>query len=248
MRDRIEIRQKRYILAGMPDDTFPMRINKYIAKRGIATRRDADALIEKGLVFISGRRAVLGDKVEENDKVEVRGARTSYRYFAYYKPVGVITHSPQFGEKDILRSIPLRSVFPVGRLDKRSSGLVLLTDDARVTDRLLNPAFEHEKEYRVSVKETLPNNFKRRVEQGVDIEGYVTKPCRVTIRGEKKFSIVLTEGKKHQVRRMCDAMKVTVDTLERIRVMNITLGSLRPNEYREVKGDELDEFLGSLGL
>lgn len=232
----------------MADEAYPMRINKYIAMRGVATRKDADMLIEKGLVRINGRLAVLGDKVAASDVVDVRGARKNFRYFAYYKPVGVITHSPQYDEKDIMRSIPLRSVFPVGRLDKRSSGLIILTDDARVTDRLLNPEFAHEKEYRVSVKEALPNSFKRLMERGVDIGGYMTKPCRVALHGQKKFSITLTEGKKHQIRRMCDALKVGVDTLERVRVMNIKLGDLKPNGCVEIRGTERAKLLESLGL
>jgi pseudouridine synthase len=232
----------------MTSDPYPMRINKYVASRGIATRKDADTLIEKGLVTINGRKAVLGDKVQETDKIEVKGARTKYRYFAYYKPSGVITHSPQYGEKDIMRSIPLRSLFPVGRLDKRSSGLIILTDDARVTDRLLNPAFAHDKEYRVTTQTELPSNFKKVMERGVDIGGYVTKPCLVEIRSDNKFTITLTEGKKHQIRRMCDALKMSVAQLERVRVMNIKLGALKPNEYREITGVEQAQFLKAIGL
>lgn len=229
-------------------DTYPMRINKYLAMRGISTRKDADTLIKKGLVRINGRRAVLGDKVSETDKIEAEHTRKHYRYFAYNKPVGVITHSPQYDEKDILHSIPLRSLFPVGRLDKRSSGLIVLTDDARVTERLLSPRFEHDKEYHVTTKEKLPNNFKARMEHGVNIEGYVTKDCHIEVRGDKAFSIILTEGKKHQIRRMCDAMKVSVDTLQRVRVMQIRLGNLKPNEYRELNESERAQFLKALGL
>jgi pseudouridine synthase len=229
-------------------EEYPMRINKYIAMRGIATRKDADTLIGKGLVYVNGRRAVLGDKVVGTDTVEVRGARKNYRYFAYHKPVGVITHSPQHDEKDIMRSIPLRSVFPVGRLDKRSSGLIILTDDARITDRLLNPAFVHDKEYRVTTKEALPEDFKMNMEQGVDIGGYVTRPCRIKLLGKQAFEVTLTEGKKHQIRRMCDALKVSVATLVRVRVMNIKLATLKPNEYREIQSAELADFIKSLGL
>lgn len=232
----------------MTDAAYPMRINKYLAHRGIATRKNADALITKGLVTINGRKAVLGDKVEEKDVVETQHVPKKYRYFAYNKPVGVITHSPQYDEKDILRSIPLRSIFPVGRLDKRSSGLIILTDDSRVTERLLSPRFEHDKEYRVTTREVLPNNFKKRMEAGVDIEGYMTKPCQVEIRGENAFTITLTEGKKHQIRRMCDALKVSVDTLERVRVLQVKLGGLKPNEYRELDTAERARFLKALGL
>lgn len=227
---------------------FPMRINKYLAHRGYSTRKDGDTLISRGLVFVNGRRAALGDKVREADTVEVRGARKKYRYFAYNKPVGIITHSPQFGEKDILAATSLTNVFPVGRLDKRSHGLIILTDDARITDKLLNPEYVHEKEYRVGTKQDLPSNFKKRIEAGVDIEGYMTRPCTVHIEGARIFTITLTEGKKHQIRRMCAALAIDVSNLERIRIMNIKLGILRSGEHREIRGVELEQFLKALGL
>ena len=230
------------------EPTYPMRINKYLAMRGIATRKDADTLIAQGKVTINGRKAVLGDKVMEADKVEAKGMRNDFRYFAYNNPNGVVTHSPQFGEKDIENSIPLQALFPVGRLDKRSSGLIILTDDARVTDRLLNPKFAHDKEYRVTCANDIPPNFKKRMEQGVDIGGYITKPCHIELVNETKFNIILTEGKKHQIRRMCDAVKAPAIELQRVRIMNIRLGSMKPNEYRELKGIELSQFLTSLGL
>lgn len=225
-----------------------MRINKYLAHKGIATRKDADSLVESGAVSINGRRAVLGDKVQEKDKVLVKGTKRKYRYFAFHKPVGVVTHTAQFGEKDARQSSAIKGVFPVGRLDKRSHGLLLLTDDARVTDRLLNPNYVHEKEYRVRVEKELPPNFIKRMESGVNIEGYVTKKCRVQVKGEKRFFITLTEGKKHQIRRMCAALCVNITELERVRVMNIQLGELKPGQSREIIGAELQRFLKDLGL
>src|SRR3989344_8210359 len=140
-------------------DWYPMRINKYLAHRGFATRKEADVLIEKGFVRINGREAVLGDKVQEKDKVDVKHIGKTHRYFAYNKPKGVITHSPQLGEKEIETSTKLKDVFPVGRLDKASHGLIILTDDARITDRLLSPRYDHDKEYFVQVRQELPNNF-----------------------------------------------------------------------------------------
>ena len=236
-------------------DAYPMRINKYLAHRGFATRKAADMLIEKGLVKINGRRAVLGDKVGESDNVEVKHASKKYRYFAYNKPVGVITHSPQLGEKDITGSTSLKDVFPVGRLDKASHGLIILTDDARITDRLLSPAYEHEKEYFVKVRQELPTNFKKRIEAGVHIEGYLpdgqvgkTKRCRVDVLGPKSFRITLTEGKKHQIRRMCAALRLDIVDLERVRIMNIKLGRLPSGAHHKIEGEELTQFLKSLGL
>lgn len=237
------------------DAIYPMRINKYLAQKGYATRRGADELIEKKRVYINGQVAVLGDKVEEDDKVEVKGGGKSNAklvYFAYHKPVGVITHSPQDEEEDIrerVAEIPeLAGTFPVGRLDKGSSGLIILTNDGRITDRLLNPEYEHEKEYIVKTKERLRDSFKANMEGGLDIEGDHTKPAKVRILGNSTFSIVLTEGKKHQIRRMVVALFNEVVTLQRVRVMNVMLGTLKPGAFRAIEGDELTVFLKSLGL
>ncbi|MCE9644087.1 rRNA pseudouridine synthase [Candidatus Parcubacteria bacterium] len=229
---------------------FPMRINKYLAHKGYATRTGADALIEAKKVYLNGELAVLGAKVEEDDLVEVRDNKKpkEHIYLAYHKPVGIITHSPQKGEKDIRSSIPLSSVFPVGRLDKDSSGLLILTNDGRITDRLLNPEYEHDKEYVVTVRKTLANNWKTRMERGVFIEDYTTKECKVEIVDERTFKIILTEGKKHQIRRMCAALGNDVETLTRIRIMNVELGNTPAGSYRRLEGEELKTFLASLGL
>ncbi len=234
-------------------DDYPMRINKYLAHKGVATRRDADALIAAKRIYINGRVAVLGDKVDEGDVVEMRGkdAKAATRaYYAYHKPREVVTHSAQGDDEDIstLLKGELKGLFPVGRLDKDSSGLVILTNDGRITDRLLNPKYDHEKEYVVRTKDPLRESFKHYMEQGVQIEDEMTRPTQVRIMGERVFSITLTEGKKHQIRRMVVAMHNEVKTLERVRVMNITLGKLRPGEARKIEGKELETFLKSLGL
>lgn len=228
---------------------YPMRINKYLAHEGVATRRGADELIAKKKVLINGRIAELGDKVEKTDRVELVGKMNpkKYLYYAYNKPVGVITHSPQLGEKDIKTSVPM-DVFPIGRLDKDSSGLIILTNDGRVTDRLLNPEYDHEKEYRVRTLEPLRDSFKKAMEGGVNIEGYLTAPCTVRKTGPKSFNITLTEGKKHQIRRMVSAMHNSVVELERVRILNIRLDGLEPGEWRPILGDELATFLAHIGM
>lgn len=228
-----------------------MRINKYLAHEGIATRRGADELIARGKVLINARVAVLGDKVNKGDKVELRGKSSPnmYLYYAYNKPVGVITHSPQLGEKDIKKSVALsKDVFPIGRLDKDSSGLIILTNDGRITDRLLNPDYVHEKEYRVRTSEPLRESFKKFMGAGVNIEGYQTKPCIVRKTGPKSFNITLTEGKKHQIRRMVSAMHNTVVELERTRILNIRLDNLATGTWRAIEGDELKTFLAQIGI
>ncbi|MEN9561438.1 MAG: pseudouridylate synthase specific to ribosomal small subunit, rRNA pseudouridine2604 synthase [Candidatus Parcubacteria bacterium] len=232
----------------MNPDTFPMRINKYLAHKNLCTRREADTLIEAGKVLINGTRARLGDKVRQTDEVKVLFRVKKYRYFAYNKPKGVITHSPGEGEQDIRQSIPLVGVFPIGRLDKDSHGLIILTDDGRITDKLLNPDYEHDKEYVVTTRETLPSNFKTKMESGVNIEGYMTKPALVHVLSPKRFSIKLIEGKKHQIRRMVAAFGGTVADLERRRILNIQLGNLKVGAHRELKGEELKDFLATLGV
>ena len=226
-----------------------MRINRYLAKQGLATRRGADALIARGLVHLNDRVAVLGDQVTEGDRVELiaKAPKKQYAYYAYHKPRGVITHSPQQGEKEVKEMVPL-GVFPIGRLDKDSSGLLILTDDGRVTDRLLNPEYTHEKEYRVRTVDNLRESFASYLERGVDIDGYVTKPAQVRKTGPRSFSIVLTEGKKHQIRRMVAALHNSVESLERVRVLNIRLDDLAPGAYRPIEGEELQAFLSGIGL
>jgi pseudouridine synthase len=233
-----------------PENEYPMRINKYLAHQGIATRRAADDLIAKKKVLINGRIAVLGDKVVETDRVELAGTIPSRQnlYFAYNKPVGTITHSPQLGEKDIKGSVPIDGVFPIGRLDKDSSGLLILTNDGRITDRLLNPDYDHEKEYQVRVAENLREGFKKAIEGGVNIEGYLTAPCKVRKTGPKSFNITLTEGKKHQIRRMVAALHNQVTDLERVRILNIRLENLKSGAWRPIAGDELQTFLSQIGM
>ncbi|OHB25819.1 MAG: hypothetical protein A2542_00945 [Parcubacteria group bacterium RIFOXYD2_FULL_52_8] len=227
-----------------------MRINKFLAHKGYSTRRGADELVEKKKVFINGELALLGSKINEGDVVEVRRTQKpkEHVYYAYNKPRGVITHSPQRGEKDVVADANLRNVFPVGRLDKESRGLMILTNDGRITDRLLNPDYVHEKEYIVETTQKLRESFKDYMEAGVKIDDYVTKPCVVKIMGERSFRIVISEGKKHQIRRMVVAMHNEVADLERVRVMNIALGKLPLGSTRPIVSKELETFLQALGL
>jgi 23S rRNA pseudouridine2604 synthase len=237
----------------MPEE-YPMRINKYLAQQGHATRKGADELIAAGKVRLNGHVAQLGDKVHEGDTVEVKAAKRpkTYRYFAYHKPRGVVTHSAQGDDSDILmlakKNPELAGTFPVGRLDKDSYGLIVLTDDGRVTDRLLNPKYEHDKEYVVKTTQPLRSNFKEKLQAGVLIEDYMTKPSKVKIMGDKTFAITLTEGKKHQIRRMVVALFNEVADLKRTRVMNVELGNLASGKHRSIEGEELKTFLVSLGL
>lgn len=233
---------------------FPARINKYLAQLGVASRREADALIEQGKVKINGKKAVVGQSVTATDLVEVIGNTKPKSYLAYYKGRGIITHSPAAGETDIAtrlaKDFGITHVAPVGRLDKDSEGLIILSNDGRITGPLLEPGQNHEKEYDVSVNKPVSSSFVRAMETGVDIEGYCTKPAVMerNARSDKRFRLTLVEGKKHQIRRMCAALGYQVDALKRVRVINIQLGKLKPNQYRKIQGAELKTFLAELGV
>lgn len=234
----------------MEDIHYPVRINKYLALKKFCSRKEADELIGQKKVSINGKLAILGAKVRAGDKITVENAKKSLLYLAYNKPKGIITHSPQEKEKSIkeITRIP-RGVFPVGRLDKDSHGLIILTNDGRVTDKMLNPKYEHQKEYVVKTNRPVYDKFLDRMANGVRLDdGYVTKKCITKKLGQNIFSIILTEGKNRQIRRMCGVLGRQVLDLQRIRVLNIKLGQLKPGQYRNIIGKELSDFLHSLDL
>jgi 23S rRNA pseudouridine2604 synthase len=229
---------------------YPVIINKYLALKKISSRKEADRLLKAGKIMVNGKLGEPGQMITATDKVEVDLGNKNLVYLAFNKPRGIITHSPQGEEQsiaDILRfHLP---VFPIGRLDKMSSGLIILTNDGRITDKLLNPDFAHEKEYEVDVDRPITPEFLKKMAAGVELDdGYVTKKCRIKKIREKTFLIILTEGKKHQIRRMCEALGQKVVDLHRLRIMNIALNGLPAGKYRQIIGPELIEFLGYLEL
>lgn len=229
-----------------------IRINKYIAEQGWASRREADALISAGKILVNGTPAVIGQKVSERDVVELVGDTKKKTYLAYYKGRGVITHSPAPGEVDIATRLKkdygLTDVHPVGRLDKDSEGLLILSNDGRITGPLLDSEHHIEKTYEVEVDKDVNNFLLKHLAKGVDIEGYKTKPAKAAQRSDKRFLLTLTEGKKHQIRRMCAALGFQVQSLKRVKIANIELGKLKPNQYRKIAGEELNAFLKTLGV
>lgn len=229
---------------------YPIRINKYLAEQKIASRREADELIEQGKVKINGRKAVLGELVDETDKITVEGKLKKHVYLAFNKPEGIVTHSPQEGESCIADILKFNTeVFPIGRLDKDSRGLILLSNDGRATDLVLNPAKYHEKEYEVQTEQMIKNNFIEQMEKGVRLDdGYITKKCALKQTSDFSFSIILTEGKKRQIRRMCKALGYKIVDLNRVRIMNIKLQKLKLGSFRIISGKEQEEFLVELGL
>jgi pseudouridine synthase len=227
-----------------------MRINKYLALKNYASRRGADELIKKRQVTINGKVAHLGDHVQISDTVEVRlkGKPAPLVYLAYNKPKGVSSESIGKGSKTAANSGPLKDVFPIGGLDKDAHGLMILTNDGRITNKLLSPLYDFEREYRVATKEPLRSSFKQKMQQGVKIEREQTKKCKVEIVHEKLFRVILTEEKKNQVRRMCVALFQEVIDLERTRILNIKLGTLKAGAHRKIEGEELITFLKALKL
>ncbi len=221
-----------------------------MAARGIASRREADRLIALGKVFVNGKKAVLGERVKETDEITLnRPKNFSYAYYAYHKPAGIVTTNKSEGEKDIVDTLHLpENVVPQGRLDKDSTGLILLSNDGRITKPLLEPSFYHEKEYEVTVDKDIREGDLRKLARGVDIGDYTTRPAVVKRINTDKFSIILTEGKNRQIRRMCEKLNYHVSSLKRIRVMNIKLGTLKPGALRKLTSPELKTFLKSLGL
>ena len=229
---------------------YPVIVNKYLALKKISSRKEADRLLKAGKIMVNGKLAEPGQMIDKGDRVEVDQGDKNLVYLAFNKPRGIITHSPQEGERSIADILRFHEkVFPIGRLDKMSSGLIILTNDGRITDKLLNPDFFHEKEYEVDVDRPITQEFLKQMAAGVELDdGYVTKKCRIKKLREKTFLIILTEGKKHQIRRMCDALGQKVVDLHRLRIMNIALNGLPAGKYRQLVGPELKVFLKSLGL
>lgn len=243
-----------YAMRYMEPVEYPIRINRYLALKQYASRREADRLVEDGQIRINGKVAVNGDKVQKGDTVTVgAGAKALAKqriYLAYCKPEGIVTHSPERGQKSIADILDFEGrMFPIGRLDMDSRGLIILTNDGRITDKLLNPEGAHEKEYLVRVDKPVNPEFIASMARGVILDdGYKTKKCVVESTGAKQFRITLTEGKKRQIRRMCEALGYEVTDLLRIRIMNIRLRDLRAGEYRQLKGVELQTFLKGIGI
>lgn len=232
---------------------YPLRINRYLLLKGFCSRRMADKLIERGEVNINGKAATLGQKVQEGDKVTVsknmQHMPTNYSYYIYNKPRGIVSHNPQRGEQGVENVSGLgNKVSPVGRLDKASNGLMLLTDDGRIIDKILNPKFAHQREYEVTVDKKIKDRDLKRMAVGINIEGYMTKQAKTRRLGDKSFSITLIEGKKHQIRRMCAALGYQVKTLTRVRMMHLSINNLTEGKYRELTNDEKKELLDNASI
>jgi 23S rRNA pseudouridine2604 synthase len=231
------------------------RINKYLAELGIASRRGADDLIKKGRVFINGKKAQPGDQVSQTDEVKVGkkllSARQSQRpvYILFNKPVGIITTTDRRKPDNILDKVGYgERIFPVGRLDVESSGLILLTNDGELANRLTHPSFEHEKEYVVTVEEPVKQTRIHSMAKGVLLDNKMTAPAKAKKLGKHQFSIALTEGRNRQIRRMCEMYEYTVKGLQRVRILNLRIKGIREGTWRKIRKDELKSLKYKLDL
>ena len=225
------------------------RINKYLSEVGFCSRRAADKLIEEGKVTINGEITEIGSKVEEGDQVEVEGQKiinpTKQKtiYLAFNKPIGIVCTTDRRVEPDnIIDFIKYpKRIFPIGRLDKPSEGLIFLTNDGDIVNKILRARNNHEKEYIVSVNRPINKDFIQSMSNGVEILDTITKNCFVKQLGQKKFKIILTQGLNRQIRRMCESLGYRVQSLKRVRIMNIKL-DLPTGKYRELTKEELLEL------
>ncbi|MFH7524981.1 23S rRNA pseudouridine(2604) synthase RluF [Aeromonas sp. A5] len=226
-----------------------MRLNKYISESGICSRREADRFIEQGHVFINGKRAGVGDQVFAGDLVKVNGQVIEPReadslvFIALNKPVGIVS-TTEAGEKDNIVDFVNHStrIFPIGRLDKDSQGLIFLTNHGDLVNKILRAGNDHEKEYLVTVDKPVTDDFIKGMAAGVPILGTVTKKCKVKKEAPFVFRITLVQGLNRQIRRMCEHFGFEVTKLERIRIMNVSLKGLPVGEWRDLDGDELIEL------
>ena len=233
-------------------ESLPKRLNKYLSEAGFCSRRSADKLIDEGRVKINGTLATMGEKVNPQDEIEVDGEiiknnKKISTYIAFNKPMGIVcTTDTRVEKNNIIDFInyPTR-IFPIGRLDKDSEGLILLTDDGDIVNKILRSSNNHEKEYIVTIDKTISQTFIKRMSEGVPILDTITKPCKIQKLSRNSFRITLTQGLNRQIRRMCEYLNYKVESLQRVRIMNINLKS-KVGSYRDLTHEELKTLKNSL--
>ncbi|MBD3584751.1 23S rRNA pseudouridine(2604) synthase RluF [Salinimonas sp. HHU 13199] len=233
--------------------TNSTRLNKFISETGFCSRRDADKYIEQGAVQINGVRAEVGTKVVPGDTVKVNGKlikpadKSKFVVLALNKPVGVVSTTDSAERANIVNHVRYKErIFPIGRLDKDSQGLIFLTNNGDLVNKVLRAGNQHEKEYVVTVNKPVTDEFLKGMRSGVPILGTTTKRCKVTKEGHFSFKIILIEGLNRQIRRMCSYFDFEVTRLERIRIMNVNLKGLKTGQWRELSKDELSTLLKSV--
>ncbi len=238
---------------GQESEPASIRVNKFFTEQGLCSRREADRLIEGGHITVNGRTAVLGDQVHPGDVIARGGLVVPWGnqpvYIKFHKPVGVTTTTEPDVPDNIIASIghPAR-IFPIGRLDKDSSGLILLTNDGDIVNRILRAEHGHEKEYLVLVDRPFDQAFLDQMARGVVILGKSTRPCACARLGPRKFRIVLTEGRNRQIRRMCQTLGYRVAALHRVRIMHISIQGLGVGQWANLSEHERAVLLETLGV
>ena len=224
-----------------------MRLNKYLSEAGVCSRREADRLVQEGRILIDGEPAALGTQVEESSRILIDGKEIRREekkvLLVFHKPRGIECTTDLHVKKNVISYInyPIR-VYYAGRLDKDSEGLLLLTNQGELVNRMMKAGNGHEKEYVVTVDRPVTEEFLAAMGKGVPILGTVTRACKVTKEGERSFRIVLTQGLNRQIRRMCHYLGYEVKRLKRVRIMNVCLGDLAVGQYRAATGEEMEEL------
>ncbi|MDR3057298.1 MAG: 23S rRNA pseudouridine(2604) synthase RluF [Prevotella sp.] len=222
-----------------------MRINKYISDSGYCSRREADKLIEQGNVTINGKKATIGSQVLDGQEVKIYGETIINNnrpiFIAYNKPLGIVSTTDPDEPSNILDAVGHEErIFPIGRLDKDSQGLIILTNDGDIVNKMLRADNNHEKEYSVVVDRLINEDFVNKMQNGVPILGVVTRKCEVVKTGTHSFNIVLRQGLNRQIRRMCEYLGYKVLRLERIRIMHIKLGNIKIGQWKNLTQEEVD--------
>lgn len=221
-----------------------MRINKLLSNYGYCSRKEANRLIEEKRVYVNGVLCIKGQWVEEEDKILLYNKpiiKKEKIYIAFNKPIGITCTSAKEVEKNIIDYINYEDyIFPIGRLDKESEGLILLTNDGDMADKVLNSKNYHEKEYIVKVHKVIDKSFIEKMSKGVNILGIITRPCTITKINENTFKIILTQGINKQIRRMCKMLGYKVVKLKRVRIVNINIGDLEVGEFRNLSFNETE--------
>lgn len=238
---------QRLIVSELLKNPEVIRINKFISETGFCSRREADKLVEQGKVTLNGKVAVLGDKATEGDDVRINGKplkiKKSGVYIAFNKPVGITCTTERHIKGNIIDFINHKErIFPIGRLDKPSEGLIFLTSDGDIVNKILRAGNNHEKEYVVTVNKPIRPDFIQKMGNGVPILDTVTKKCFVRKDSTYVFTIILTQGLNRQIRRMCEYLGYSVTKLKRIRIMNVTLDNILVGKWRNLTENELKEI------
>lgn len=227
--------------------TEPVRINKYLSEAGVCSRREADRFIEAGKITVDGKLAVMGTKVDGTQRICVEGKEVLHNesmiLLAFNKPIGIVCTTQKKEKNNIVDYIQYpQRIYPIGRLDKDSQGLILMTNNGDIVNKMMRAHNMHEKEYIVEVDKPITEEFLKGMAKGVPILDTVTRECKITKTGTKSFRIIITQGLNRQIRRMCEYFGYKVIKLERIRIMNIKLGKLAQGKYRNINEVELNEL------